>query len=1041
MRPGITFKVVSLLTVFAIVTCGVLFVTIQIAKRYVVYREFIDLADESSGYARVLIEDFRVMREEVSGLAARELEASVLIKSRYPDLDRRQALDEGRRYLRITALEITSPDAEISIDRDYNDSSLVIPAISQHVESELRSQAGRSASAVSAGGSYLELTTIHQRQKHVLRPVLWCWKRDSKTPTRYIVAALNLAPRFENLALSPRALTYLFDIQGKFFLHPQLDTASALNDVAFTIDNDPILDGVLRQGLEGMNQRLDTKGDVRIYRKGYLWPNKEQCSGRETAESSKPIWYQQSRVQRSSKLDDVLLREYKNPGLSSLGAMARTSSRITGGVGRIRIRAEDRGQLNVVRTRIEEVLGRHRDESGSPVFDRKWDKPVQCREFKVHLVPFGYRGTPTSDDPAQFVFAQAVATEEIRAEAASEMKFVYSYTIGVVLCFLGLGVILSFAITKPIERIAECARQFARPAQREQIVFQFEKLLPLRRRDQIGTLARDFRHMANEIQTSHDRLQEERDSLEERVKERTKELQKAKDVAVKANAEKDELLRTVSHELRKPLAHINGYTLILGKSQLDERQEKAVKVIHDAGEHLNGLISDILDYPKIKSGRLDLWIQEFELGELIQNLVEAERAGAEAKGLALNERCSDDLGVMRSDRRRVAQILINLLGNACKFTTDGHVRLVAERECKDGADWMRIAVSDTGAGMNPHQLSELFKPYVRILDRRQNPDGLGLGLAISRGLCQILGGDIDVQSEPGEGSVFTVSLPAEFAGEEALTDARVVTQLAIPGANQTKETPSTVSRASNTVLVIDDDPTICELMSELLRDRGFQAVTATSGEEGLKLANRLEPDAITLDILMPGTDGWGTLAALKNSSRTANIPVILVTMLEDQSRGFALGASDFMTKPIAPDRLAALLRKYIAESGQTILVVDNETTNRKETRRVLEQMGFSVMEAANGASGFEIMRDSTPTVILVELTPTTDAFAFVDQLRQAPHWRSIPVVAVTSENLSCDELRSLEGYVCKVVQRRALSRESLFDLIGDQIRKLVSRGA
>jgi CheY-like chemotaxis protein len=335
-------------------------------------------------------------------------------------------------------------------------------------------------------------------------------------------------------------------------------------------------------------------------------------------------------------------------------------------------------------------------------------------------------------------------------------------------------------------------------------------------------------------------------------------------------------------------------------------------------------------------------------------------------------------------------------------------------------------VSDTGIGMTPEQLARLFEAFTQAdAATTRKYGGTGLGLALSRRLCRMMGGDVVAASEPGRGSTFTIRLPAivRDAAEEASAEAA-----ATPAAPAER-----AASGVGTVLVIDDEAAVRDLMQRFLGREGFRVVTAASGEEGLRRARELKPEAITLDVMMPGMDGWAVLSALKSDPAVADIPVVMLTIVDDKNLGYALGAADYLTKPIDRDRLTAVLGKY--RRDQPVLVVDDDPEVRGLLRRMLEPAGFAVVEADNGRAALERLREVKPTVILLDLMmPEMDGFAFVSEFRRHEAWRAIPIVVITAKDLTREDRERLNGYVQKILMKGAHGRD---ELLAD-VRELVA---
>ena len=398
-----------------------------------------------------------------------------------------------------------------------------------------------------------------------------------------------------------------------------------------------------------------------------------------------------------------------------------------------------------------------------------------------------------------------------------------------------------------------------------------------------------------------------------------------------ANRHKSEFLANMSHELRTPLNAIIGYSEMLEEDAADldgGRLVPDLEKINAAGKHLLELINAVLDLSKIEAGKMELYLEDFDVPRLVQDIVAVIKPLAEKKHNRLEIVCDAGAGAMHADLTKVRQALFNLLSNACKFTERGTVTLAVARERTASGDWVAFEVRDTGIGMTSEQLSRLFQEFGQAdasVARRYG--GTGLGLALSRRLCRMMGGDVAVESEFGRGSAFTIRLPAETPDAQPL-DA----QVAPPAPN------TDGAGAAGTVLVIDDERDVRDLVQRFLAREGFRVVTAASAEEGLARAREVQPDAITLDVLMPGMDGWAALSALKSSPETADIPVVMLTIVDDRNLGYALGAADYLAKPIDRERLAAVLARY--RHDLPVLVVDDDPDFRQLLRRALERDGL-----------------------------------------------------------------------------------------------------
>jgi signal transduction histidine kinase/DNA-binding response OmpR family regulator len=489
-----------------------------------------------------------------------------------------------------------------------------------------------------------------------------------------------------------------------------------------------------------------------------------------------------------------------------------------------------------------------------------------------------------------------------------------------------------------------------------------------------------------------------------------------------ASQHKSQFLANMSHELRTPLNAIIGVTEMLREDAQEFKQEADLEPLDrvlGAARHLLALINDILDLSKIEAGRMELHPESFPLAPLIDECVKTIETLAAKNANRVVVRCDPAIDTMHADPMRVRQALLNLVSNANKFTSNGTITVDARREAQDGRDWIAIAVSDTGIGMTAEQMGRLFRDFSQAdASTTRKYGGTGLGLAISRRFCQMMGGDITVASEPGRGSTFTIRLPriAEDAADGA-------------GDRPARAKPAPAAGAAPVVLVVDDDATVREVTGRYLERAGFSVLTANGGKEGLRLARERHPCAITLDIMMPDIDGWTVLSALKGDPELADIPVIMMTIIDERQRGYALGAADYMIKPVDRARLIEVVRTVCVGSSRRVLIVDDDPIIRRQVRLALEQDGWNLAEAENGRAALARLRDGPFDVVLLDLLmPEMNGFEFLREMRARADWRDIPVIVVTAKDLTDEDRQELNLGAERVLQK-GLKDETLKDVL------------
>jgi CheY-like chemotaxis protein/anti-sigma regulatory factor (Ser/Thr protein kinase) len=373
----------------------------------------------------------------------------------------------------------------------------------------------------------------------------------------------------------------------------------------------------------------------------------------------------------------------------------------------------------------------------------------------------------------------------------------------------------------------------------------------------------------------------------------------------------------------------------------------------------------------------------------------------------------DNLGTVRADATKLRQALFNLLSNAAKFTENGEITVAARREELAGTEQIVLSVTDTGIGIAGDKLDRVFEEFAQAEETTTRDfGGTGLGLSISRRFCRMMGGDLSVNSVLGEGSTFTIVIPAQV---DALEVARAAAEL--PDEDQPERLEGGAQNAA--VLVIDDDADAREMLTRTFAAGGLEVATAADGEEGLRLARELQPGVITLDVVMPGMDGWAVLHALKQDPQTRSIPVVMVTIEDERALAFTLGATEYVTKPVDRELLVRIAGSYLpTRESKSVLVVEDDPPTRELVRRTLQDDGWQVLEACNGREGLDQVAAGDPDLVILDLMmPVMDGFDFLATLRAEERHRDLPVIVLTAMELNPEQMKYLESRAGSVLAK------------------------
>jgi|GEM_PF-3374991 len=593
---------------------------------------------------------------------------------------------------------------------------------------------------------------------------------------------------------------------------------------------------------------------------------------------------------------------------------------------------------------------------------------------------------------------------------------------GALILSTGVTLVLSSAIVRNIRQLTLATTAVA--------AGDLERTVEINSGDELGALARAFNTMIRDLRTTRAELIAYQSTLEQRVEDRTAELhtantqlqqmnmalrdatelaEQARKSAESANELKTKFLANMSHELRTPLNAIINFTRIVLsglRGPVNDNQRDYLERVRHGGEHLLGLINDMLDLAKIEAGRMDLMKEDLNLADLVKSVLSTASGLVKEKPVVLEQEVPLGLPLVKADRTRLRQVLLNLLSNAAKFTDEGSITV----RVLSNIDRVVIQVLDTGIGIAPEHLDSLFEEFRQVQDTSDRQyQGTGLGLAICKRLVELHGGQMWVESTVGQGSTFSFTLPIANAPLNEPTSAQLLS--AGHGA---------------IVLVVDDDPAAREIVATYLSQDHYTVYGLEDGRKVLDEVQRLQPGAVILDLMMPHKDGWSVLREMKADPQTWSVPIILYSIAEEQKLGFCLGVNAYLTKPIVEAELRRTVTQLVGRNGM-ILVIEDDPNAREVVRCQLEEVeGYQVHLVNDGLAGLEQVNRVRPDLIILDLMlPGMDGFAVLEMLSQDSHTATIPVVVLSAKELTLAEQQYLRKRVQALLAKGSTTAEDL----------------
>ncbi len=616
-----------------------------------------------------------------------------------------------------------------------------------------------------------------------------------------------------------------------------------------------------------------------------------------------------------------------------------------------------------------------------------------------------------------------ISLDTMNQEISRARRTITYVTVMVVLIVIAMTVVLVGLIVNPVQQLVEATERVASGNLDTPVI--------IHTNDEIGDLGASFNKMTEDLKRYRNELRNYSRTLEQKVEERTKALRLTNEELQRTNQQleavsklKSEFLANMSHELRTPLNAIIGFSEILcdrSFGELNEKQFKYAQNVVVSGKHLLQLINEILDLAKVESGKMDLHLETFGVSGVLTEIANFARGLASKKEITIKPRFSPKLVTVTADPKKFKQIFYNLLSNAIKFTpNDGEIEIssdvVGDFEMADDDQFIvrryaEFCVKDNGIGIDPADQDRIFQEFQQVDGSHSRQyEGTGLGLALTKKLVDLHGGSIWLESEKGKGSSFYFTIPIS---ETDVDEPRRTSPAVISAAfsNDVKN-----GNAHNVALVVEDDLHSFELMSAYLEEAGYRVVHAASGKEVLQTVRSIRPAIIILDIILPGKDGWEILRELKADPEINDIPVVITSVLADEETGFAMGAADYIVKPISRENLQTRLRRLWSAAAQrqisNVLIIDSDVEFVDFLGSMLGGEPFVVTRAYSGLQGIEYASKQKPDLIFLELMlPDINGFEVVEFLKMDDATKDIPIIVMSGRDLIEEERIVLNGKI------------------------------